>query len=269
MAKPKKPSLGKIIKMLSYGCGPSWQIWVKAAEPAALRLFWSLLPTDWKSEVKLATGKSWLKHVKGVMREGEEVLPDVLTAAGEAVFTIAEVVDQLAWWVYIASVIGDFLIEWSTLAFQMAPGDPGSCAFVLKGDNAFGGTSFGAPWLPGASFHETWPDPTQLIGSLHSCGPGQTLWMNVYYEGWNDDVRVAIDIQIVDLDTGEVLALAESSQQEMNNGYGTLLSAQINGGTTGRSLQHQVRPSAGNTATLTTFKNGSIIVAQSGYSPVM
>jgi hypothetical protein len=118
MAKNDTP-FGGLVRFLANPCLPSFQILAEAAEPAALKLFYSLLPFDKKSAIKILTGKSWLCHAKGIAQELTMVEPEEESLGLKFAFTLNEIVDEASWYIYLADVTTNFLANWTTQVLRM------------------------------------------------------------------------------------------------------------------------------------------------------
>ena len=169
----------QITRIMPVPCAPSPLLWVETAVPAFCWAFLASQSFDFKELVHISTGKSWLQHVKSQVPvtettfrqfgrkmvtedvEVEKVVNSTVGKAGRTFFKFAEGFDMAAYWIFIASIATEGLIEWHSLAYRMAgcrddvragswsSGSPsGGC-----GVNAWGGAGYwqvdSGPYSPG------------------------------------------------------------------------------------------------------------------------
>lgn len=126
MACEAKVSVANVIKKTSVvtdlwfqGCRPNPQMLIKGFNIAAPKAFFTLLSPNWKTLTKKITGRSWLCGIKSVLQGADEA--DALYAGlSEAVFTSLEWIDAAAFYFWVAGVGIDFLINWTSLVYEMS-----------------------------------------------------------------------------------------------------------------------------------------------------
>lgn len=96
-------------------------IGIKALYMTAGRIGWSLLdPRDSpKEELHKATGRSWLKNVKIVMQDAEEIKPKWFAPAEEGFYAMFEAIDMAIWYAFLYEVAEEGLSSWTSMIYRM------------------------------------------------------------------------------------------------------------------------------------------------------
>lgn len=189
-------------------CAPTPMLWVEATVFAAWTLFWSVIEPVWKQDVKLVTGKSWLKNLKQYAYEAEESPYSFFDDSLIMLFEVAEWADAAVFWVWIASIGIDGLMNTCTLAYQLAGCDPLSASCTIVGKSPFGGWSFEqyGKWADGPAWIEQYP--------VHGAPMSSTLIMPANASG---SIAASLTVRsigggfatcttrVVDPDSGEII----------------------------------------------------------------
>lgn len=121
MARTSPPTvLNALIQMLYLPCtGNGVQVWVKTAKPAALKLFWTAVQPNAKQLIRTVEGKSWLHYFRAAAQDVVEESPYFTFQDTEFLFQIAEVVDPITLYMWLGEITGNFLVNWTSLAYRM------------------------------------------------------------------------------------------------------------------------------------------------------
>jgi hypothetical protein len=207
--------IGKVIKLIAFPCAAPPQIWVTCAIPALLYLFYSLAPTDKKSLVKIATGKSWLKILHQYVEESEAVNSEFSSSALEYMFEVTEFADAAAWYFFLAELGSDFLFNWTSLVYARAGCSPIDQTETLSGNEQVGGIVCGADWGNDSHWTETNPSPGNAISgpfNLPAGGRGVIAISTTAIP--NTGVSTAVSVRFIETTTGNVVASATEPASE-------------------------------------------------------
>lgn len=145
-------------------CDPNGLLYGQLALDASIAALVSYATPGWKDEVDLATGKSWLKHASGRLREAKKGTPVWLSEAGEILVPIAEWLDRTLWVIMVAEVLFDALISFGSAAYQVEPCDAETDYIWWRSKRPVQFESRFAEWVQGPS----WQTDAGNIGSTFS-----------------------------------------------------------------------------------------------------
>jgi hypothetical protein len=113
-------------------------IWVETFAPATLKMILTNIAPTWKQEVEIATGKSWLKNIKQVVRDSAGPIDPAAQSAFRSMFQAYATLDTVNYWIWIASMAGEEAYNWSTLAMKYTTCGHSRAANWYSGDNTKG-----------------------------------------------------------------------------------------------------------------------------------
>lgn len=113
-------SIGFVKRLYFDKCSPSPAVWVETLPFALMRAAWSLVEPDNKEVYHQLRGKSLQCDLKSAIREAQEASGAEETAADRFVFSAAEFADMTLWYLFLASIGAEGLVDWSTMAMEMS-----------------------------------------------------------------------------------------------------------------------------------------------------
>lgn len=136
-----------------YPCAPSIPVIFEGLEAASAKLFLSLISPSWKTDVKWLTGGTWLHDIREVMLDAELIDPVLIDATGtRALFLVADFVDTFAWWMFVAGLTVEFLMDWTTQVWQMSGCLPDPKRYWLESKNCNAVFRADGQWREAMSF---------------------------------------------------------------------------------------------------------------------
>jgi hypothetical protein len=237
-------NVGKVEQVFISGCIPKPQVWAKSLVPAGLKLITSLLEPTWKEDIKLLTGKSWLKHLKQFAEESTVESPAAVDGSLNFMFEAAEVLDTIAWYWFLADVGSDFLANWSTLAMKRSPCTPQEAAGSFAGVTGAGTVGSGSGWGMRGAWSETYPTPGIPISPSIDVLPGES-WTLCGSQSLAKGFITTGTFQsrIYDVATDEQVEVGTMLDGDgIANGYASMVMASgVGAAGTGSTLQLQVQ----------------------------
>lgn len=107
--------------------------------PAAMKAFIGFEGPDPKHIFHKAAGFSLLKDIRLEFAEAEILEPevgDILDKITRMVWKFDAAIDEGIWWLFVASIIGEFFIDWGTSVYRVNGClDYGASGWVRSGDN--------------------------------------------------------------------------------------------------------------------------------------
>jgi hypothetical protein len=104
-------------------CDPNQLMYFQMAMDALYLAAISYATPNWKDEIDMLTGKSWLKHASGRLKEASKAAPAWASGTGEVLVPIAEGIDTALWVVMLGGILFDAFIDWGSAAYQVKPCD--------------------------------------------------------------------------------------------------------------------------------------------------
>jgi hypothetical protein len=262
------PKVGKIHSVLMVPCAAPPQIWVKAMAPALLTAFITLIPAGWKNDIKMATGKSWLKHLRIYVRDADIVTPSFYDGALETMFELAEWADKSVWYMFLASVTLDFLLDWTSLVWEMAGCAEHDDNLIVSGDQPNGNIPLVGEWMQGPEWNQTFPTygaPQASSYLLGAYGTGSMMAVLNYHTLM--DYGCAFEMRYVWRSTGQTIAQSGISQAAATTGHSAFLSANpVNPYGAPAWVDMQVRRTDDSGSSFVYPKNGRLTITKNGVS---
>lgn len=243
------PEINRIAKLIADPCGPSPAIWFSLAVPAAVRAATTILdPFNWKTEVKLATGKSWLKQLKIYAADAHVDLPTTQAALLDGLFELAEVVDMATWYTFLFGVAVEGLMDWTSMVYQFTGCDAAARAgysaitqpqllFVGDGD-----------WHAAGVWAQYAPRVINPAAPVINQPANKTAFINVALRVRNQITfqPIPFDMRLVDL-RGNIVAVQSVTADDLHhsNAGALLVGFPVEAHPTGNQYQIQVRAETG------------------------
>lgn len=102
-------------------CDPGRNIYMEMAFSGFYRALLSYAEPGWKDIIDLATGKSWIKHASGLLKDGKAHGAGWVGPTGEILVPLAEAIDRIAWIVMVLELVFEVFIKWGSAAYQVSP----------------------------------------------------------------------------------------------------------------------------------------------------
>jgi hypothetical protein len=112
--------VGAILRFISLPCASDPMLYVEAAVPALLKAFWEIASPDPKEVYHKVWGQSFVCSLKQTMVEAREFAGQEPAFYERALFSIAEIVDMAIWYLFLADVGEDALINWGSQIIQLS-----------------------------------------------------------------------------------------------------------------------------------------------------
>lgn len=217
-SSPLSP-IGRIANLLHVGCAPAPQVWVAAAVPAALEAFASVITPSFKQVVKQTTGSSWLHQAKAEMEEAAQEAGITAPEGLEVLFKLAEFVDIFAWYMFLADVATEFVVNWTSNIWMFSPCNPDEDAKTFTAILPFGGFSQAHDWVIGPAWLRWRDGETSVEASRITVPPHSTVsigaWLKLIpFIG----VPGTYSTRLINDTTGEVLNMSTSSVADQATG---------------------------------------------------
>lgn len=197
--------VGRVTRLAIEPCSVPPTIWAETAGPAVLEAIMTIASPDIKEAYHITTGHSLVCTLKSDIKDGLKEAGERPGAWTRRLFKASEVVDAAIWYMFLASVGADALVDWTTMAYRVA----GCTDITQRGssdspqgatvDSSGNGVETGFSWLTDNPL-----DPA--FGASVQVRPGHNWGIFWHVEGV-DLARnpVPMDARILDDDTGDVL----------------------------------------------------------------
>lgn len=222
-------NIGKLFYAIFVGCPLPPQVWLKAAGVAALKVFTTNVDPVWKQDVKVVTGKTWLKHLTQRLEKIQPGLPAFTDGLTNALHFTAEVADKTTFWIWIASMLSDFLVRWMTLALRRAGCLDGQKSCVTTGSNPTGVFFASGSWNLGPVFREDFPTPGLNIPPIVFCPANSSLNIGVacvFVKFGGGPVGASLRVR--QENTGDIVFQQSYSEQQSISKQGPVVSFNVN-----------------------------------------
>lgn len=232
-------------KFLYTSCTVTPTVWIETFLPAAVLAVVSVLTPDPKEVVRIAgNGKSWLKQVRDSFHDAAADEPIESFKKTNFLFDLAEGIDRAVWWLFLAGVTADFLIEWSTLAYRMAGCTTSEREVTLELKFALGGVPGDNTWVDAGIWRVITPDTGELVGPVANIAPGAAVAIcsSLHVKNSATNEELSFDQRWIDQSTGEVVLQNFIGGIDARAGNALIdMNMQVAGGEHGRTLILQVR----------------------------
>lgn len=106
-------------RVLALPCSLPVEIYVEALFPAALKAFYSILSPDPKEIFHKTSGKSFVCSISTSIKDGTQMPGDNEGSTTRFIYRNVALYDIATWWFFIADVIGDGLINYTSTIYNV------------------------------------------------------------------------------------------------------------------------------------------------------
>lgn len=157
------PAYNGIAKIVNMPCLPSPRIWTETLTPSLIRLIKTNAQPVWKQEIKWATGRSWLKHLKNRAVAVEEEAGPLMADLHMALWDVAEVADKSMFYLWVGGMVGELIADWSSLAHAYTHCDASGGTGVGQGLSCVGFWPMNVGWGEGPAYVSNFPTGPHLV----------------------------------------------------------------------------------------------------------
>lgn len=143
---PTKKTINGLKRVLALPCATPPGVYVETALEALASILWSLYSPDFKEAYHQLTGHSLLCSAKGVLKHSTVIPPKETSAATRFFFSSAEWFDRATWYIFIAQIINDSLIDWESQLIALSKCRDGLSPLVASGTWFFGAIHDDGEW---------------------------------------------------------------------------------------------------------------------------
>lgn len=223
-------------------CDPNRHVYAQLAADAALAAFISYATPGWKDEVDLVTGKSWIKHAAGRLKEARRATPTWLSETGEILLSLGEAIDRILWLVMVAELLFDTFISWGSAAYQVDPCDEETDYIWWRSKRPAQFESRFSEWVQGPS----WSTDAGNVGPSFASDTvipanwkGYVCWGAKYAKFLGFGEVIKYQTRTID-ETGKVLSQQSYTVHEGNQNKGPLQFHVVHPHPTDRHIYFQV-----------------------------
>jgi len=119
-------TVGNILQLTSSSCDLTPMLFVKALNPAGVKFFKSMNRPDWKHFYHLVNGQSFVCSVKGALLDSEVLDAESESGLTRFLFRTAEGTDMGLWYMFLASVAGEYTLNYTSQLLKLSSCDPTS-----------------------------------------------------------------------------------------------------------------------------------------------
>lgn len=234
-------SIGKVIRALFIACPIPAQLWFETAVVAAGHVFTSNVSPVWKQDVKLLTGKTWLKHATQRLEQLESEASGFTDGLTRHMHFIGEVADKSVFWLWIASMVSEFIYDWGTLMLQVGGCDAKKKHCVTTYSHPFGSASVPHTWVAGPAWREDFPTPGLIHSSTFTIFAGETYAIG-FAITFNliDGGPCAGSARIIEVQSGQVVYEHSASEDDSLKSKGPT-TFMVQGGAQELDHQYQIQ----------------------------
>lgn len=178
-------TLGNISRIMNMPCAVTPQIAVQASVPALLQAFWSIESPDPKHLFHKIAGHSLLCEIKAGLIDSHLIPPPEDEPLVRFLFKSAEWLDRTTWYLFVASVIGDGLFDWTSNIIQLS-GCGAKSPYGFNGDAPFGACSDDGRLATLFEWFNSGPAPGPTCGSSIVVPPGWKWQASVQAQGQDE-----------------------------------------------------------------------------------
>lgn len=239
------PNVMQVLGVVTHLCAINpWVIIFSIGETIAL-VFWSILSPNWKDQVRIATGRSWVHHGRMLMEEAHAIKPSVVNRVGSVLLDFAELADAEAFYMACAAAAGEGLIEASSLIWQFNGCHPKPTDHGLYSKHNLGIINFHDGWHPATAW-----DNVKRVNSLQTVigyeftfpkGSGGNVTFALRYDG-PGGMPFPINARLRDTGSGEIIAQDNWNPEHQNPKWSSLVVAKgINAYSAARTVIMEVQ----------------------------
>lgn len=112
--------IGKLTKFLWLPCAIDPLIALEAAVPALIDAFIDFNSPDLRHQYEqLNNGRSLQCDIKGLIKDAARERGGEVTRTTRYIFRSVEFVDRAIWWLFVADVVAEGLVNWTSMAMQL------------------------------------------------------------------------------------------------------------------------------------------------------
>jgi hypothetical protein len=210
-----------ILRFLRLPCAIPPGLYIETALPALFSLLWTYFEPDWRELIHQATGKSVLCRIKGGMEDTQLIPPKETSKATRFYFKATEWADVSTWYLFLAEIVNDSLLQWLSLLIKMSGCDKTYSPWVGSGPFFFGALHDDGTWSTcdfdaqaGSVWYPVWTSQCIRVP------PGKS-WTLACSMGFHyfDGNPAAVSARIWNRTHNIVLDSYEISQEQADNGH--------------------------------------------------
>lgn len=189
-------TIGNVVDILNMPCAITPQMAIRTAVPAILEALWSFESPDPKHLFHKLRGHSLLCDIKGGLMDTHLIPPPEDEPLVRFLFKSAEWLDRLTWYMFVASVVGDALFDWTSNLLKVS-GCVAKSPFGYNGDTPFGACSDDGRLATLFEWFNSGPAPGPTCGSSLFVPPGWKWIAYVQAQGQDENsVPCALNISL-------------------------------------------------------------------------
>lgn len=191
-------------------CDPNPWIYLELAFPALIQALWEYLQWDWEDYYEGVRGKSWQKDAKMVIR-GSKFQPPKAMSRGLMFLFIAEAgIQRIGWMFLVAEIVANAFIRWSSLILSLPKCNEEVTSEWGSSRSPIDGRPLNHDWMVGPSWTIESGNMFPYIGARWNVPPGGAVYYTTFqrYANFFSGAELRVTAQIVDIDTGDVVATA-------------------------------------------------------------
>lgn len=212
MVKRKPPPqphniVGNVKRILAIPCDTPPSVWVETALPAALKAIYSVAEPDPKEAYHKAFGNSLYHDYKTVLQDAEIVPPAEGNEATSFFFAALDWADLTAWFLFLADVALDGLMNWTTQIIKQTQCKMKGYEGQGHGTFFFGAIEDDGRWQQldfsfpeGTDFYPVSPSSI-VVPKGHSC----IVAAQASFHLWASESGVPCATRLINITTGEIL----------------------------------------------------------------
>lgn len=248
-------------KFLYSPCSITPQVWIETFLPAAVVAIFTVLTPDPKETIRiLGGGKSWLKQVKVSFQDALAGEPLENYKGIRFLFEFAEGVDLAVWWLFLAGVAAEFLMDWSSMAFRMAGCDATNRSLTSERRFALGNFEGDGTWYDAGLWTEINPPTGHLLSPsvIIQANTAVAVAVTLKVKNAATNIDQGFTMRWLDNASGEVISESFLHQFDANAGNANIsLDLQLTAGNSNRVITLQAMNIGGG---LLTFHHGRMTI---------
>jgi hypothetical protein len=139
-------SVNTVKRMLINPCAVVPEVYIETAFEAVITLIYSFFEPDFREFYHQLRGNSLLCDVKGGLKDTGHVPPEAQSKATRFAFKAAEAFDRSIWYLFLATIINDAVLDWTSLIYKATKCDPAQSPYVGSGPFFFGALHDDGTW---------------------------------------------------------------------------------------------------------------------------
>lgn len=223
-AKKEFKEVGAVRRVVEMPCAVPPLIYLATFKPALMDMIHSNIEPVWKQEIKIATGKSWLKHLKGYMSNAHRDLPPLAANGLEKLYVAAEFLDKATFYLWVADMAETLVYNWASLIHEFTPCHKSPHDQIASGANCTGGFIADGVWRAAPPYVRTFGSGGGLVAPSPIV-PKSAIYEMMQTVHWppTTDGTYQAALRVRNGRTGEIVALSASATTSHEHGADTLL----------------------------------------------